>query len=540
MRIIGLISLRTMLIHTTSLAEIATTGNLLPNAGTGRTNLQSSNSTVDGFNNTNGFTTNGVVQDYTSMFGEIEVGGSGSISTSGSLEGVSSTKEDGSSFTITTDSLDGGVTLNSRTEIQNCEWVGSNHQCGQASSGGGQKDSYSTTITIKDADNNTLSTVTQNRNTDAGYYNNTHTYTDTVIHNGTGARNWEWEWSAQDGGNTNSTQLIGPNLLGAELKAILSDITYSPLPPAVEEEIEEVFEDLITEFEQIEEIIEMEEEVQFEVIFFEEEVIEMQEEEQFEEPIMVISQEIIKEEEKEEEMPVIFETFTQLTEEEKEEEMPTVFETFEELITEEEEEEKEEVVQEEIMQEEKEEETEEITQEEAKEEETQTASNEEEETNEAPTKEEEKEETKTAKKEEKEENTKEEKKEEKEEKKLVKKEEKKEGKQVKTKDEKLELIMAKIDDEVKDISKNLQLKSLIKLKQMHNNEMIGAYNIPFYEPKNIYKDQINIFDNRDIYSNITLSSYYKSDPMNIQHRKIEKIKQEKKQLLIEIEALKNG
>ena len=110
----------------------------------------------------------------------------------------------------------------------------------------------------------------------------------------------------------------------------------------------------------------------------------------------------------------------------------------------------------------------------------------------------------------------------------------------KTKDEKLELIMAKIDDEVKDISKNLQLKSLIKLKQMHNNEMIGAYNIPFYKPKNIYKDQINIFDNRDIYSNITLSSYYKSDPMNIQHRKIEKIKQEKKQLLIEIEALKNG
>ena len=517
MRIIGLISLLMILIHTTSLAEIATTGNLLPNAGTGRTNLQSSNSTVDGFNNTNGFTTNGVVQDYTSMFGEIEVGGSGSISTSGSLEGVSSTKEDGSSFTITTDSLDGGVTLNSRTEIQNCEWVGSNHQCGQASTGGGQKDSYSTTITIKDADNNTLSTVTQNRNIDAGYNNNTHTYTDTVIHNGTGARNWEWEWSAQDGGNTNSTQLIGPNLLGAELKAILSDITYSPLPPAVEEEIEEVFEDLITEFEQIEEIIEMEEEVQFEVIFFEEEVIEMQEEEQFEEPIMVIAQEIIKEEEKEEEMP-------------------TVFETFEELITEEKEEEKEEVVQEEIMQEEKEEETEEIAQEEAKEEETQTASNEEE-NNEAPTKEEEKEETKTAKKEE---NTKEEKKEEKEEKKLVKKEEKKEEKQVKTKDEKLELIMAKIDDEVKDISKNLQLKSLIKLKQMHNNEMIGAYNIPFYKPKNIYKDQINIFDNRDIYSNITLSSYYKSDPMNIQHRKIEKIKQEKKQLLIEIEALKNG
>ena len=58
MRIIGLISLLTMLIHTTSLAETATTGNLLPNAGTGQTNVQSSSSTIDGINSSTGFTLN--------------------------------------------------------------------------------------------------------------------------------------------------------------------------------------------------------------------------------------------------------------------------------------------------------------------------------------------------------------------------------------------------------------------------------------------------------------------------------------------------
>ena len=43
-----------MSIHTTGQTETATTGNLLPNAGTGQTSVQHGNSTVDGINSTTG------------------------------------------------------------------------------------------------------------------------------------------------------------------------------------------------------------------------------------------------------------------------------------------------------------------------------------------------------------------------------------------------------------------------------------------------------------------------------------------------------
>ena len=468
MRILLLISLLTISIHTTGQTETATTGNLLPNAGTGQTSPQSSSSTIDGINSSNGFTLNGIT-DYSSSYNELEANGTGTVSASGTLLNITA-----GDHTTTTDSLDGGVSLTSKTEVQNCEWIGSAYQCGQATSG---QDSYSTTVTILDENDNSLATVTQNRNNDSGYNNNTFTYTDTVIHTGEGARKWSWEWQGVDGNDSSSTSPVGPNLLGAELKATLLNILYSPIPVAIKEEINEIFEELFTEFEEIENTIEVKEEFKFkEELKFEEEVIEVKEEEKIETP-MVIAQGIIEEEEKEEEI-----NEEVVTEEEKEENQETIAEEKEETTTQ------------------------------------------------------------TAQKEEKQEEntTKTEKTEESKENKVVKKEEKTKDKEIKSKNEKLDIIMAKIDEEVKDISKNLQLKSIVKLKQMENNDMIDAYNIPFYKQKNIYTEQINIFDNRDIYSNITLSSYYKSDPMNIQYRKIEKIKQEKKQLLIEIEALKNG
>ena len=174
-----------MSIHTTGQAETATTGNLLPNAGTGQTSVQHDNSTVDGINSSTGFTLNGI-SDFSSNYNELEAQGTGTVSATGTLLDISA-----GNHTTTADSLDGGVTLTSRTEVQNCEWIGSSYQCGTATQG---QDSYSTTITILDDAGTELATVTQNRNTDAGYYNNTHTYTDTVTHTGEGARNWEWEW----------------------------------------------------------------------------------------------------------------------------------------------------------------------------------------------------------------------------------------------------------------------------------------------------------------------------------------------------------
>ena len=480
MRFIVLINLLMMLIHTTGLAETATTGNLLPNAGTGQTSVQHSNSTIDGINNSNNWTLNNIT-DYSSNYNELEAQGTGTVSASGTLLDVSA-----GDHTTTTDSLDGGVTLTSKTEVQNCEWVGSSSQCGQATSG---RDSYSTTVNILDEDENVLATVTQNRNTDSGYNNNTFTYTDTVTHTGEGARKWEWEWQGVDGNSPNSTSPVGPNLLGAELKATLLNILYSPLPVAIKEEIEDIFEELITEFEEIEEVVELEEEFEFEELSIEEEPIEM------EEPVMIVMmaiteeetmeeeivfEEIVMEEEKEEEEPVM-EIIEMFTEEETEEEEPV--EMITEAVTEEEKQQPEEVNEE---------------KEESNSETTETANAQEESG-----------------------------------------EKQKEVRSKKTKTVQLDDVLNKIDEKIKDIDKNLQLKNLVKLKVMSSSNLLEAYNIPFYEPKIIYEDQLNIEDNRIIYTK-DLVEYKQADPIFIQKEQLNTILQKRQNLISEIEALQNG
>jgi hypothetical protein len=460
-----------MLIHTTGLTETATTGNLLPNAGTGQTSVQHSNSTIDGINNSNNWTLNNIT-DYSSSYNELEANGTGTVSATGTLLNISA-----GDHTTTEDSLDGGVTLTSKTEVQNCEWTGSAHQCGQATSG---QDSYSTTVTILDENDNELATVTQNRNTDSGYNNNTYTYTDTVTHTGEGSRKWEWEWTGIDGNSPNSTSPVGPNLLGAELKATLLDILYSPLPPAIKDEIDDVFEDIGDEFEEIEKIVEE--------FFFEEEKIEMEEEIKMEESFTIAMKE-----EKFEEEP-IFEEFVMLEEEEKEEEEP-VMEMIETFTEEESEEEKtvSEMLQEGFEEEQKE--------------------NEEEEPNSETT------ETADATKED--------------------GGEQKEVQQKETKTVGLTEVLEKIDEQVKDIDKNLQLKNLVKIKVMAGNNMLEAYNIPFYKPKDIYLDQVDMTDNRIIYTK-DLVEYKQNDPIFIQKQKLNGILQKRQNLIKELQVLQNG
>ena len=243
-----------LLILSPSNSEEATSVNLLPNAGTGQTSYQNSSGSIDGVNSATGWTLNGARY----LTNEIEIQGTGKISANGSLVGIETTKAtDGASFTTTTESLDGGVRLNSTTEVQNCEWSGSSYACGQHTSG---RDSYSTTVTILDQNNSTLSTVTQNRNNDAGYYGNTYTYNDTVIYNGTGARNWNWEFSGLDGDSPNSTSLVGPNLLGAKLTVTLLDIQYSALPTTTQNELQSFKESTSKEFAKIEEELKVEKE----------------------------------------------------------------------------------------------------------------------------------------------------------------------------------------------------------------------------------------------------------------------------------------
>lgn len=487
MRFIVLINLLMMLIHTTGLTETATTGNLLPNSGTGQTSQQHSNSTIDGINNSNGWILNNIT-DYSSSYNELEANGTGTVSADGSLLNISA-----GDHTTTADSLDGGVTLSSKTEVQNCEWTGSAHRCGQATSG---RDSYSTTVTILDENDTELATVTQNRNNDSGYNNNTFTYTDTVTHTGEGARKWEWEWQGIDGDSPNSTSPLGPNLLGAELKATLLNILYSPLPPAIKTEIEDVFEDIGNEFEEIEQIVE-------EFLF--EEKIEIKEEIAMEEPVMLVME--IKEEEKFEETPM-FEEPVMVMQEEKEEEKPVM--EMVQLFTEEKEEKEDldnsmeegiiEVSEKESEEEEKNEQPEEVKENESNGETTKTAN--------------------ASKKN----NTKQ------------KNIQSKENKTVSHTD-----ILTKIDENIKDVGKNLQLKNLVTLKAMSDTEiLLSAYNVPFYKPKDIYVDQLNISDGREIYNNINLNSYIQQDPIATKINKINELKIERQQLLIQLEVLNNG
>ena len=487
MRFIVLINLLMMLIPTIGLTETATTGNLLPNAGTGQTSVQHSNSTIDGINSSTGFTLNNIT-DYSSSYNELEANGTGTVSATGTLLNISA-----GDHTTTADSLDGGVTLTSKTEVQNCEWTGSSHRCGQATSG---QDSYSTTVTILDADENELAKVTQNRNTDSGYNNNTYTYTDTVTHTGEGARKWEWEWTGIDGDSPNSTSPLGPNLLGAELKATLLDILYSPIPEDIKNEIVDIFDDLGEEFNEIEQIVEE---------FFFEEKIEMKEEISMEEPVMVMME--IQEEEKFEETPV-FEEMVLMEEEPKEEEEPAM-EMMTQLLTEEKEEKEDldnsteegiiEVVEEESNEEEKNEQSEEVTEEESNSETTETANAS------------------------KENSTKQ------------KSVQSKETKQVSHSD-----ILAKIDEKIKDIGKNLELKNLITFKAMSESEiLLDQYNIPFYKPKDIYVDQVDMSDDRSIYANVNLNKYTQADPIATRVNKINELQNERQQLLIELEVLKN-
>jgi outer membrane biosynthesis protein TonB len=103
-------------------------------------------------------------------------------------------------------------------------------------------------------------------------------------------------------------------------------------------------------------------------------------------------------------------------------------------------------------------------------------------------------------------------------------------------------IMDKVDKDIKDISKNLAVKNIIKMEAMTGEQAsLNAYaNTAFYAPKNIYLDQLNIFDNRQIYPNTNLASYIQNDKIDIKAKKLNEINIKKQQLLIELEALKNG
>jgi len=105
---------------------------------------------------------------------------------------------------------------------------------------------------------------------------------------------------------------------------------------------------------------------------------------------------------------------------------------------------------------------------------------------------------------------------------------------------KLKVMMAKVDEKIKNPLKNLQLKNLLKMDAMVDNQLsLDSYNVAFYAPKNIYLEQLNLIDNRLIYADKSLASYIQNDKIEIKARKLGEINSRKQQLLIELEVLQN-
>tara|TARA_A100001391_G_scaffold190594_1_gene163190 strand:+ start:221 stop:1630 length:1410 start_codon:yes stop_codon:yes gene_type:complete len=283
----GYLLLIAFLIAWAATAENITTGNLLPNGSGNASNYQSVDSSIPNVT-TNGFTVEGNIRDWGQ---ELETTGTGSINYTGTLLDIV-TNDD----TTTQDKLDNGITLNSTTIVQNCEWVGSAYQCGQARAG---QDTYTTTVQILDKDGTVLATVNQTRNNDSGYGANAYKYEDTVTYAGAGSNQFYWEWEGVDEGSY--VNLGGPNLLGAKLTMTYNNIVIP------EETIEEIYE-VIEEFEEWEEQ------------FVEEELIE--EFELLPPPIALEEMGIIIEEEQ---IVEVFETFEELEEEFEEVEILQVF-----------------------------------------------------------------------------------------------------------------------------------------------------------------------------------------------------------------------
>jgi len=387
-----------------------------------------------------------------------------------------------SSDSITQNMLDNGITLDSSIDAQNGE-------CGVAGCWGGQgnADTFTNVLTIKDSDGNILASNTTIRTDTTGI--NGAIFTDRLIYNGTGSNVGNINISGVDA-NAPS------NLGGPNIDNISVTMTYdtSVISATIVEEIGEIFENVEEVFEELE-FVAIEELFEELITFFEEPAVEMEVVEEFEEvifePVLMMVEEMPMEEE--------------LMEEEIMEEIAMEEESMieEEMI--EEETVKEEFIEEEVVEEEPTKMAEESNEEEIKEEE--------------PTGET----TKTA---------------------SVKNENNTKQKNIQSKEaikNNLVKIMDKVDKDIKDISKNLQIKNIIKLSAMTSDQAsLDLYNVPFYKSEDIYLDQLQIQDLRQVYADSNLNTYISNDPVVIMQNKLNKINIKKQRILIELEQLNNG
>ena len=473
--------------------DTAYSTNILPNAGV--TSSSQDNFNLDGVSTSAAsLTNNSTHQGFTitceteinnacgaAFNGELESSRDMKVSASGSLLNISGTDDGGTSYVSTIEKNNGGVQLTSNHSFQNCESSTSSFACGSRT---GQMDSMILTQSIKDKDGNVLATMTTTRVDDAGYNSNSVKRTDNLVYNGLGAYSYEWSWQGNDVEHSTSA-LRGPNLLGAEVAFEYPTEDYEALTQQEQNNINEALGTTnLTESEIWDVISGIEENIAMKIHKSgvpENTHIEVEINEKLE-VVKVNSSSQITEKVKE----VIEEVKKKETIQTIKKEVVSVVAAKKQKPA---------TLAKAIMEE---------------------------------TKQEAKEVKKEAKKEIKKETV---------------KEEKTETKKENTKVAKLEASMDKVDAVVKDAAKNLEVKSIIKLDAMQNDSDINlaAYNNQeFYKSKDIYLNQVVMFDNRDIYNNISLASYTNNDPINIKDNILRNINIQKQKLLIEIGVLKNG
>jgi len=288
MRYTVLIGLLMMLIHTTSLAEEITTNNLVTNG-----NFETGNA--------NGWTTSGDVQvlnDCCELNGvtstkDLEFGDTGSIQQDFNL----------SSNTITQNMLDNGITLDSSIDAQNGE-------CGVTGCWGGQgnADTFTNVLTIKDSDGNVLASNTTVRTDVTGI--DGAIFTDRLIYNGTGSSVGNINISGSDanapgylgGPNVDNISVtmtyddtVISNEIVQEIGNIFEELREEVFEEFTFEEIEEVFQEMVMFFKEPPPLEEMmpEEELSFEPMLMVVEEMPMEEEIMMEEEV-VMEKEIIQ------------------------------------------------------------------------------------------------------------------------------------------------------------------------------------------------------------------------------------------------------
>ena len=527
-----------LFIFTVVNAEEITTGNLITNGNfeTGNANSWTTSGNVQVLNDC--CELNNVPSNY-----DLEFGDSGSVEQDFNLY----------SDTINQNMLDNGITLNSTIEVQNGE-------CAVAGCWGGRgnADTFTNQLTIKDSDGNVLASNTNIRTDVTGI--DGANFNDTLIYNGVGSNVGNITITGSDANAP--AYLGGPNLdnvsvtmtydntvianeIVEEIGNIFEELREEVFEEFTFEQIEEVFEEMVMFFKEPPPLEEMipEEELSFQPMLMVVEEMPMEEEIIMEEEA-IIEKEIIQsrpmlsllppppaEEEIYEESQEIIASFLPM--------LPPEEETFtEEEMIEEEMMEEQVIMEEEIIEERpsrftatpKEETEEEIIEEEEVKEEPKAMakkSNEKEIKEKKPNSETTKKSAVSSKKVTKQ--------------KTIQSKDKTTNVTSQPRLVNLEKIMDKVDKDIKDISKNLQIKNIIKLGAMTSEQAsLDLYNVPFYKSEDIYLDQVQIQDLRQVYADTTLSNYISTDPIAIVNEKLNQINFKKQQILIELEQLKNG